>query len=460
MLKNIWISAAILILLASNSWAFELKIEGERIDLYAMEEPLQNILRGMAGQGIRVRIDPQVNPRISAAYRNRDIREVVAVLLQPYDHVLVWEKVPQKPSSFKLAEIQIFRPGKRELIQDLAPRAFSIAKDPRKGTLFVRDELLLQVKSGLDLGKFLKTIGGWIIDKNEALGIYLVGLPPGSDVPATVSRINAWPGMAQAEPNFAYPAFHPYRADLSSPTGQIDKAFRQEGKIPVAVLDTGVRSGIGPDGFVMASFDAVMPSQPMSDHLGHGTQMALIASGLVPPIGRKTGDGGQIPVVAIRAMDDNGVTTDFTILKSIDFAIEKGARVASLSWCSETRSDFLENILDYAAAKGMIVVASAGNEPTGKPVYPAAYPSVIGVGAAYPNGKTWEKSNYGSFVSVYAPGFAVLPVGYQGDPGIYGGTSISAAFLSNRIAHYLSQYPESGIRQIKAAIQENKIRVN
>jgi thermitase len=460
MLKQISISIVILTLLASNAPAFDLRIEGETIDLLAVEEPLQNILRGMAEQGIRVRVDPQVNPRVSAAYQNRDIREAVAILLKPYDHVLVWEKAPQNPSSFRLSEIQIFRPGQKELIQELGPRAFSLAKDPRNGTLFVRDELLLRIKSGSELEKLVKTIGGRVIDKNEALGIYKVRLPPDSDIKAIASRINALPGIARAEPDFAYPAHGLYRADRSLPTREIANVFREDGKVPVAVLDTGLMTGIGPDGFVIASFDAVMPVQPMSDHIGHGTQMALIASGLVTPIGVKAEDGGRIPVVAIRAMDDNGFTTDFTILKSIDFAIEKGARVISLSWGSEERSDFLETILDYAAAKGMIVVASAGNEPTGRAVYPAAYPSVIGVGAAYPSGKTWDKSNYGSFVSLYAPGFAALPVGYKGDPGVYGGTSISAAFVANRIANYWSKYPESSVQQIKAAVHDNKILIN
>jgi thermitase len=224
----------------------------------------------------------------------------------------------------------------------------------------------------------------------------------------------------------------------------------------VAVLDTGLTTGTGPDGFVIASLDAVIPGQPISDDVGHGTQMALIASGLVKPLGAETGDGGQIPVVAIRAMDDNGYTTDFTILKGIDFAIDNGARVMSLSWGSEKRSDFLEIILDNAASKGMIIVASAGNEPTGKPVYPAAYPSVIGVGAAYPSGKAWEQSNYGSFVELYAPGFAVFTVGYKGAPGMYGGTSISAAYTANRIADYWSKHPESSIQQIKDAVKDTK----
>ena len=58
-----------------------------------------------------------------------------------------------------------------------------------------------------------------------------------------------------------------------------------------------------------------------------------------------------------------------------------------------------------------------------------------------PDGKSWEKTNYGDFVSVMAPGFASLPVGYKGEPGTYAGTSISAAFTANAIATYLSQNP-------------------
>jgi hypothetical protein len=300
-------------------------------------------------------------------------------------------------------------------------------------------------------------VGGFVIDKNEALGIYKVGVPHDSDISAIVSMINALPGDVQAAPDFAYYVPPPFRADLSLITSELPKGFSGNGKVPVAVLDTGLTIGVGPDGFVIASLDAVMPSQPISDDLGHGTQMALLASGLVKPIGTDTGDGGQIPVVAIRTMDDNGYTTDFTILKGIDFAIDSGARVMSLSWSSEIRSGFLEIILDNAVSKGMIIVASAGNEPTGQPVYPAAYPSVIGVGAEYHSGKVWEQSNYGSFVELYAPGFAVMPVGYKGAPGMYVGTSISTAYTANRIADYWSKHPGSSFQQIKDAVKNAKI---
>jgi len=456
-MKKILICIAIFTLLASNALAFDLRIEGERIYLHAMEEPLQNILRSMAQQGIRVRLDPQVNPRVSAVFENRDIGETITAIVKPYDNTLVWEKTPQKSSYFRLSEIQVFRPGKKEMIQDLSPRAYSLAKNPKNGTLFVKDVFLLKVKSGSDIEKYLKMVGGFVIDKNEALGIYKVGVPHDSDISAIVSMINALSGDVQAAPDFAYYVPPPFRADLSLTTSELPKGFSGNGKVPVAVLDTGLTMGVGPDGFVIASLDAVIPSQPISDDLGHGTQMALLASGLVKPIGTDTGDGGQIPVVAIRTMDDNGYTTDFTILKGIDFAIDSGARVMSLSWSSEQRSDFLEIILDNAVSKGMIVVASAGNEPTGQPVYPAAYPSVIGVGAEYHSGKVWEQSNYGSFVELYAPGFAVMPVGYKGAPGMYVGTSISTAYTANRIADYWSKHPGSSVQQIKDAVKNAKI---
>ena len=78
--------------------------------------------------------------------------------------------------------------------------------------------------------------------------------------------------------------------------------------------------------------------------------------------------------------------------------------------------------------------------------------SPIGVGALEPGGKAWENSNYGSFVMLYAPGFATLPVGYKGDPGAYAGTSISTAFVANIIANYLSQKPEATNQEVFNAL--------
>lgn len=221
----------------------------------------------------------------------------------------------------------------------------------------------------------------------------------------------------------------------------------------VAILDSGLNPNGDLSGKVLASSDVLNPGEPISDQLGHGTQMAYIASGMIQPTNTNMDPGNSIPIIPIRIFDHNGYTSDFAIMNAIDFALSHGAKVMSLSWGSETRSDFLEESLEYAQSKDIIVVASAGNDPTGKPVYPAAYPTVIGVGALTPDGDAWDKSNYGDFVALYAPGFASFPVGYKGDPGNYAGTSIAAAFMANQIADYLSQNPGTSQEDISTMLK-------
>jgi len=301
----------------------------------------------------------------------------------------------------------------------------------------------------------LQETGGVLVGSYPGLGIYKVRLPPGSDVPGLAEEIEKRGGAGIAEPNYAYP-IPPTPRELDWTTLRLSyaDAYPQPKGTPIAVIDSGLRADAGLDKFVLASLDALNPDQPISDTGGHGTQMALIASGAVKPMGVKGESVAQAPIIPIKAFDENGFTSNFLLMESIDFALKNGARVMSLSWGSETKSVFLSEALESASTKGLIIVASAGNEPTGDPQYPAAYPEVIGVGALAPNGKEWEKSNRGDFVDLYAPGFASLPVGYRGDPGIYAGTSISAAFTANLISGILSKNPKATKQEILDALRK------
>jgi len=448
----------VIILGVTNAMAFEVTISGDKLTLRADQVPLQSILGRLTDLGIRIRIDPQINPEITASFEDRDIRQGLGSILNPFDHVLIWKSIEGPAGSIpKLAEIQVFKPGKKERMKPLGKRTgFAIARNPKDGSLYVKHEILLGLNPGMTLSEFkalLRQFGGTVVDSYAAVGLYKIRFPEGTDVPSLVEQITRNPRVAKAEPNYAYPISPPYtQTDSDRAFPDTSHAQAPGATVPVAVLDTGLGSNSGVEGFVLASFDALNPDESISDSLGHGTQMALIAAGAVKPTGVSSESGTQSPIIPIRVFDDNGYTSNFTIMSSIDFALKHGARVMSLSWGSETRSDFLESALNYARSKGLIVVASAGNEPTGKPVYPAAFSSVIGVGALAPDGKSWENSNYGDFVAVYAPGFANLPVGYKGDPGAYAGTSISAAFAANVIADYLSGHPEATAQEVLEAL--------
>lgn len=81
----------------------------------------------------------------------------------------------------------------------------------------------------------------------------------------------------------------------------------------------------------------------------------------------------------------------------------------------------------YAASKGVIMVASAGNEGIEALNYPAAFDEVIGVGAVGENNVVWEKSQHNASVFAVAPGENV-PVSITTAP--VSGTSFSAPHVS------------------------------
>lgn len=458
--KPIFLFLALLVclgFLSGEARALKVRISGDRMTLRAENAPLQEILSGLAQEGVKARMDPQINPTVSASFQDREIQKGLELILKGLDYVLLWESVegPGGPIQ-RLAEIQIFRPGERErmkLIQ--AKKRLAVARNPEDRSYYVRDEVLLRLKPGTDLEaveSLLAKWGGRVVDSFIGLGIFLVRLPEGSDVQALVRELRKRFGRESAEPNFAYPMPRS-PGDIKRPP--VDPTLIPgENPVPVAVIDSGLSPEARLERYVLASLDAMNPDQAISDDEGHGTQMALIAAGVVKPIGAPGSSGTQAPLIPIRAFDENGFTSNFHLMQSIEFAIQNGARVMSLSWGSETKSEFLAQALESAYLRGLMVVASAGNEPTGKPIYPAAYASVIGVGALGPDGKPWEKTNQGDFVTLYAPGFASMPVGYRGEAGIYAGTSISAAFVANRIASILSTNPKATREEILKALRE------
>jgi len=453
-----YLGITLLLFWTAPAHALEVRLNGNRISIHADQVPLQSILERLVAFGIRVHVDPEINPKISASFEARDLQDGLASILKSLDHVFIWTSLdgPGGPMA-QIRDIHVFRPGKQALMRPLQKNStFAIARNPADGSLFVKNEMLVRLKPGITptaFEKLLRHMGGFVLEAHPGLGLYRIRFPENTDIPAMVDRISKDPWVARAEPNYAYPLEAPLLGPPSSDSPDIETPGPLQASARIAVLDTGLAARSGVTDYIVASYDSLNPEETITDPLGHGTQMALIASGAVKPLGVQEESSMQNPIIAVRAFDDNGYTSNFNLISSIDYALENGARVMSLSWGSEVHSTFLENALDEASAKGLIVVASAGNEPTGKPVYPAAYPTVLGVGALRPDGKAWGKSNYGDFVTLYAPGFADLPVGYKGDPGAYAGTSISAAFVAGVIGNYLSKHPEATKQDVLMALR-------
>jgi subtilisin family serine protease len=121
------------------------------------------------------------------------------------------------------------------------------------------------------------------------------------------------------------------------------------------------------------------------------------------------------------------------VLKGVDRAWEAGADVINLSIVGPD-NPLLARSMDRLEELGAVVVAAAGNEASSEPRYPAAYASVIGVGAIDSDGKLYARSNRGPSSELLAPGVEVLSTA-PGDAFSFGsGTSFSAAHVTGALA--------------------------
>lgn len=460
--------------------AFHVEIKRNRLSIQTRNAPFVEIMNSIKGQmpGLSVKMDPGLHDLpVTIDLDNVPFQNGIEALLSVANYILIWKQnddlkkdsrqTKEKSSdnetisSKHLAEIIVFRDGKQEKASPIpGNRNFSLEKDPETGYIYVKNEILIRFKKGTgekEKKRILDAIHAVILEKNESTGIYRLRIPEDLFVPEVSKGLSQSNSVELSEPNYAYPVNLPGKFRIQGIQAQ-DRAFGnpEDGTPPVAVLDSGATQGYGLNHHIRAYYDAIDSDAAFSDPLGHGTQMALVASGIVSPLGTAPPKENTFcPVIPVRALDENGYTSVFTVVQSIDFALENKARVVSLSWGAETPSQAMESAFSQAAEKGLILVASSGNEPTGKPVYPAAYRDVIAVGAALPGGQLWEKSNNGDFVTAVAPGFADFPVGYQGDSGSYGGTSISAAYLANRIALYIKDHPDADQEAILEYLNKN-----
>lgn len=450
-----------LLFFVESAFSFYFRLDGDRLWLQADQTPLVDILSQFARTGVEVHLDPRIQATVTGSVRGSDLDDALESLLDSYDYLLTW-KVLLGPLGRipKLHSIRIYQPGGEAAAQFLP--ATSSNFDTTRGISgtapeFVKDEMLVAVRPGTTYAQFqqlLDEIGGMLIEANSGTGVYLIRFPTGTNVEALLQQISQHARIVHAELNGVTrlpEATSTSTSETPSPIPPVTPPAN--GSIPVAVLDSGLDPNAGLAPVVSAGWDAVDPDRPLSDSEGHGTQMAFLASGLLSADGISTSDD-LLPVVAIRTFDENGITSNFAIMQALAYAEQAGAQVINMSWGSGTDSDFMRTAMQVAANKGLILVAAAGNEPTGQAVYPAAYSTVIGVGGITADSQPWAQSNYGSFVALSAPATASFPIGHDGPAGAYAGTSISSAAVANTLAQYLNINPGTTPASAWTALQQ------
>jgi thermitase len=203
-----------------------------------------------------------------------------------------------------------------------------------------------------------------------------------------------------------------------------------EASVVIAVLDTGIdREHEDLAGKVIAEVNFT-DSLTTNDVYGHGTHVAgIIAATANNGIG-VAGLAYNCRLMNVKVADDYGIFHGSVAAKGVRWAVEHGAMVINMSLFSTEPSRDLEEAINYAWSKGVVVVAAAGNFIGTKTAYPAYYSNCLAVAATDSNDCVASWSSQGDWVDVAAPGvdiYSTLPGDQYGSKS---GTSMAAAHVS------------------------------
>ncbi len=235
----------------------------------------------------------------------------------------------------------------------------------------------------------------------------------------------ASPFYASADPSpFADPTSRHTGGRSSSARPAADpqgpKRPQVEGAVRVAILDTGWAQADVPTGLPGINVTAYGGDHPDADGdgfldpaAGHGTFIAGIIEQLTP--------GCDLEVIEVLSTYGEGDEAEISqVLTAMARRPEEEVpHLVNLSFggYSPVGMAVLTQAISELHAAGAAVVASAGNDGTCIPMFPAALPNVVGVAALDKEGKPARFTNYGPWVRACAPGGDVVSIFFEGFDG-------------------------------------------
>jgi thermitase len=346
---------------------------------------------------------------------------------------------------------------------------------------YVPGEVLIGIRNDSSpLAQPLQAIAevGQVIGQHPVANIYRVRLRPGVSVQNAVARLKQNPAILYAEPNYirritATPNDLYYNNGVQYAPQKIQAnlawdIWQPQATTLIAIIDTGVQTNhqdltnkIYRVNNQVVGYNALNGSSNANDDHGHGTHCAGIAAAQInnsigiAGIAGWNGQAGSsdttyIKIMPVKVLDSSGSGTDAGVADGIIWATDRaqadGLRlVISLSLGSPDYSTALNNAVQYAFNRGVVVVAAAGNNGSNSLFYPAAFNNVISVASTTSTDTLSSFSNYGSWVKIAAPGSSIASTYYSSNNNnsyaYMSGTSMACPHVVGVAGLILSQYP-------------------
>lgn len=304
-----------------------------------------------------------------------------------------------------------------------------IVTDDINGFRLLSNEVIVGFKEGTSLDEVQRVtslVSGTLIGRIPEIHAWQIQIPDtgsSAGVQAAIGTLLTQFSVDVAEPNVV-PQVSSHLTVLQTlspnniylPQINLSKAHSKSTGtgLKIAVIDTGVEAtnpGLTEHLIRGQNFVSVNLADPPDDFEGHGTHVAGIA-GMIAPESR------VMPIRSLAGACDplslgtlKNVASGFKVLAGVVYAASKDVDVINMS----LETPFLVRLMmrkavEYAQSKGILIVASAGNNGGSAPQVPAALNGVLSVGAVDQFGyvSSGANSNYGTWVKIYAPGELVV----------------------------------------------------
>jgi hypothetical protein len=393
-------------------------------DIY--KQPLFPVLEAIAKQnGWHIFVEPEAARLVDVKFSNLPSGEALRRLLNGLNYAYV-------PKTNEASHLYVFLTA-----QGNATRALSqqkVAPKVSKPT-HVPNELIVKLKPGADIEAIAKSVGAKVVGRDDKLGLYRLQFESEADMEAALAQLKGNTEVAAVEYNYYFDPPQSPQPMQNPPQNQtkltLDDAKPDDPCHPlIAVIDTQVQSlGTDLDKFVKKPISVVGDKISTTDGVTHGTAMV---SAVLDAISQSSQGHSAVQIQPVVVYDSGEQTTTWNVARGVQEAVNSGAGVVNMSLGGGGDSAVLNDIIQQALAKGVVIFAAAGNTPVTTPTYPAAIPGVNAVTALGAPGQLASYANHGSFVSMALPGANVVR---QGDKAyMVQGTSTATAYASGMAA--------------------------
>ena len=209
-------------------------------------------------------------------------------------------------------------------------------------------------------------------------------------------------------------------------------AQKERNPVKVAIIDSGIdyTNGIP----VAMRKDFITDGDPINilyeDSSGHGTSIAGVIAASGEENEEIVGIAPNVELYSAKVLNAENKAPVSRVAEGIYWAMDQDVDIINLSFGITQSSELLEKAIQDASAKGILLIASAGNNGQAGVEYPAAYKEVMAVASVNSEGKHSEWSAVGDEIEIAAPGEKVKTASCFDGEIVSSGTSIASPHVA------------------------------